>query len=352
MTGSLNCFKKRLNRFRSEFKKGGVEGFVVEDPTDLYYFTGLRLSRGRLLIGPSSATLFVDGRYMENAKKESPISVKELNEKELVNQLKKWGKVTHFGFDTSLTIAAHRELKKGFLKGKKHLKGFDFPTQKIRAIKDKEELLLLKKSADLLWKGFLQIQKKLKVGITECELAREFEFYVKNLGAEALSFEPIIAFGENSALPHHHPGNRKLKKGDVVLVDIGVVLNQYASDMTRVLFFGDVPKRILEIYEVVRKAHKEAIKGCKPGVHVSELDKIARKVMGKEEKYFIHALGHGIGLDVHEYPRIGIKSKNIILEEGMVITIEPGLYLPGIGGIRYEDMLVITKTGCKNLFQE
>lgn len=327
-----------------------VEGFIIENPTDLYYFTGLRFSRGRFLITERSGVLFVDGRYLEMAKKHSPFPVKPLEEKTLEEVLKKTkGKV--FGFDHDLSIRAHKLFKKSFLNANKKLKGFDFPTLRIRAIKDKKELELIKKSSKLLWKGFLHLRKKIKVGISELELSREFEFYVKKMGAEALSFEPIIAFGSNSALPHHHSSHRKLKMNEVVLFDIGVVLNGYASDMTRVIFFGKVSKKIEDLYQTVRKAHQDALKLCKAGVHIAKLDKAARKAMGKDEKHFLHSLGHGIGLDVHEYPRISLNEKKGKLEEGMVITIEPGLYLPNIGGIRYEDMIIITKTGYKNLFR-
>ncbi len=329
-----------------------IDGFIIENPTDITYITGLKLSRGRLLVSKKNAALFVDGRYHEVAKKGSPYPVKKLGKEGLSALLKSWKGVKHFGFDTELSIAAHRAFKTTFTKYKKKLKGFDFPTLKVRAVKDSEELAALKKSADLLWKGFLHMREKLKVGVSEVEISREFEFYVKKQGAEALSFEPIVAFGENSALPHYHSGARKLKRCDVILIDIGVVLNGYASDMTRVVFFGKVPKRIEEIYHIVKKAHLAALQQCKAGAMVSSLDKVARKAMGKEEKYFVHALGHGIGLDVHEYPRISSETHNVELEVGMVITIEPGLYLPGIGGIRYEDMIVITKSGYRNLFKE
>ena len=349
MTRSKTYFKNRLAKFRTHFAKWGVKGFIIENSTDLAYFSGLKLSRGRLLVGLKTATLFVDGRYKEIAQKESPYPVKDFKEKAFKESLAKLKGAKAFGFDTSLTIAAHRELKKAFVK--RSLKGVDRPTLAVRMLKDRSELILLQKSADLLWKGFLHVRKKLKVGMREIELAREFEFYVKKLGAEALSFDPIIAFGENSALPHHYSGQRKLKRGDVVLMDMGVVLNGYASDMTRIVFFGGVPKRIQEIYKVVRKAHQAALEVCKAGVSVVLLDTVARESMGKEEKHFIHALGHGIGLDVHESPLISVKSAKETLHEGMVITIEPGIYLPGIGGIRYEDMVVITKTGYRNLFK-
>ena len=333
MMQSKTYFKKRLARLRTHFASWGVEGFVIENPQDLAYFSGLRLSRGRLLVTLDTATLFVDGRYQEIAKKGSPYPVADLEQNAFKKFLKALGKIKVFGFDTSLSVAAYQELKKGF--GKKTLKGIDRPTFAVRMVKDKNELIAIEQSADLLWQGFQYVRKKLQVGVTECELARAFEFYVKKLGAEALSFDPIIAFGENSAFPHHHSGKRKLKKGDVVLMDMGVVLNGYASDMTRVVFFGAVDKRIQKAYALVKKAQQAALDVCKAGVRVALLDKAARESLGKEAKYFVHSLGHGIGLDVHEPPSISIKSTKEILQEGMVLTIEPGLYLPGVGGVRY-----------------
>jgi Xaa-Pro aminopeptidase len=342
-------FKSRLAKFQSHFSKMGVGGFVIENPKDLAYFTGLMMSKGRLLITPKSATLFVDGRYKEAASKSSPYPVKDYGEKPLQNALSKIKSSKRFGFDTSMSVASHSALKKPF--SKIGLKGVDAPTFLVRSIKDRHEIALLEKSATLLWKGFLHIRKKLKVGISEIELAREFEFFVKKKGAEALSFDPIIAFGKNSALPHHHSSSKKLRENEVVLMDLGVVLNGYASDMTRMVFFGEVPKKMQKAYELVRKAANEALKLCKPNVEVAKLDLAARAAMGKDEKHFIHSLGHGIGLDVHEAPLISKKSKKAVLEEGMVITIEPGIYLPNVGGIRYEDMIVITKTGYKNFFK-
>ncbi|MCB1115398.1 MAG: aminopeptidase P family protein [Chlamydiia bacterium] len=327
-----------------------VDGFVLENPTDLFYFTGLQFSRGRLLITKTKTVLFVDGRYKEAAEKGSPFSVKPLEKKALEETLVAGsGKV--FGFDHGLSVGAYKELKGVFAKKKKTLKGCDHPTLNVRAIKEKHELEKIKKSAALLWKGFLYVKKQLKVGISEIELARKFEFYVKNYGAEALSFEPIVAFGSNSALPHHHSSARKLKKGELVLIDIGVVVEGYASDMTRTLFFGKISKRLEALYKTVVASQEAALKQCKAGVHVAELDRVARKAMGKDVKHFLHSLGHGIGLDVHEYPSISSKEKKATLESGMVVTIEPGLYLSGVGGIRHEDMVIITKTGHINLFK-
>jgi Xaa-Pro aminopeptidase len=351
MTRSQDFFKKRVKDFRKALSSFGVDVFLIENPIDIFYFTGVKLSTGTFYITRRTAILCVDGRYMEMAKKSSPFPVRSIQEKALEKLWKSpsWKELFTIGFDTEISFAEYKRLKAFFSKLKRKLKPCNHPVQKQRAIKDNSELRALKKSAALLWKGFLHIRKNLKVGITESELALLFEWYSRKNGAEALSFKPIIAFGDHSALPHHHSGHRKLKKGDVVLVDIGVVFQGYMSDMTRVIFFGEVPKKMQEFSRLVKQAHKEVLLHLRPGVEVAKLDHIARTVMGKEEKRFLHSLGHGIGLNVHEYPLISKKTKKVKLEAGMVITIEPGLYLPGVGGIRHEDMFVITKTGYQNL---
>nr|NGX51499.1 putative peptidase [Chlamydiota bacterium] len=278
MRRSQETFKRRVKNFRREFPSLGVDAFSIENPTDIFYFTGVKLSRGKFFISPRSATLCVDGRYIESAKKDSPFQVRSIGEealKKLWNS-PSWKVLKVIGFDSALSVAEHKKLKALL---KRAVKACDIPVQKLRAIKDATELLQLKKSAALLWKGFLYLRRNLKVGVTEIELAHRFEFYCKKNGAEALSFKPIIAFGKNSALPHHHSGPTRLKKGDVVLIDIGVVLNAYMSDMTRVLFFGAVPKRIVALLATVKKAHSAVLKACRPGVDVAKLDLIARKAM-------------------------------------------------------------------------
>ena len=347
-----NFLKKRIDRFREAYFSEGMDGFIIEDPTDLLYLTGLKVSRGRLLISRESACLFVDGRYQAVAKKEAYVPVKELNANELSAVLAHLPEASVFGYDTALSMAAYRSLRPLFAKAGKKLKGVDDPTLKLRAIKDSNELGLLKKSADLLWKGFKHVQKTLVTGIRERDLAFEFEQYVKKNGAEGLAFDPIIAFGKNSAFPHHHTGDRALKEGEVVLIDIGVMLGGYASDLTRVLFWGQVSKRIESMFEKVDQAYRAALKECRAGNEAFKLDRAAREAFGEDRKYFVHSLGHGVGLNVHEYPRIAFDSKRVKLEEGMVITIEPGLYIPEVGGIRYEDMVVVTKEGYENFFEK
>lgn len=358
---SKTIFIKRQKTLKEHLSNWGVDCYLCDDPTDIFYLTGMQLSLGRLLVNPRSVTLFVDGRYYEEAKTKAYCAVKKMAEKEVVNLLTSpsWKEARSVGFDTRTSYLRVEKFKKQLqeLKKKRRLKvpyrmkGLSKPIEQLRAIKDATELSLIEKSAELLWNGFLHAKKQLKVGVEEREIALEFEFYCRKLGAEELSFTPIIAFGPGSALPHYHTGKRKLKKGDIVLMDLGVRLNGYASDMTRTFFFGEGAKQLKELFQVVEESKKAALDLCRPGVSLSELDEAARKVMRKArlEKHFLHSLGHGIGLEVHESPNF--RTDDTKLTPGMVITIEPGLYLPGKGGVRLEDMVVITKKGHRNLFR-
>jgi Xaa-Pro aminopeptidase len=347
---SKNIFVKRQQHLQRRLVCLKVDAYLSDHPKDIFYLTGIELSLGRLLIGKNQAVLFVDGRYEEIAKKMGTAVIKKRGDKTLLSLLlsSSWKEVNVIGFDTQTPYASLNQLKKG-LKGFR-LKGLERPIEEMRKIKDQKEIELLKKSASLLWEGFLHAKKGLKVGVEEREVALAFEFYCRKQGAEGVSFPPIVAFGPNSALPHHHSGKRRLKEGDVVLMDLGVQLRGYASDMTRTFFFGQGPSYLQHLYKVVAEAKQEALARCRPGTALSELDRAARQVMkkAKMEKNFLHSLGHGIGLDVHELPNFRLEGES--LEEGMVITIEPGLYLKGKGGVRLEDMIVITKTGHQNLF--
>jgi Xaa-Pro aminopeptidase len=337
-------FSSRAEKVQRLFKGWSVEGCLIENPLDLFYLTGLKMSAGALLISEKKIALFVDGRYIEFAKKASPFTVYPL--KEIASHV---GKIT--AFDSHWTTFDRFERLQKWGTEWKPISG---PLKMIRAIKEKKEIVALEKSAKLLWKGFLYLKKQLKVGVTEKEVAFEFEFFCRKNGAENLSFQPIIAFGKNTAYPHYRAGNAKLKKGDIVLCDLGVVVESYHSDMTRTFFFGKADPRLIVIDSAVREAHAAALKICKPGIRVGDLDAAACKVIQTAgfEKYIAHSLGHGIGLETHEFPRLKLKGEDddVVLKEGMVVTIEPGLYLAGIGGVRHEDTVVITQKGYKNFY--
>lgn len=346
----LNLFLERIKKLQKAVKAEGLDGCLVDDPVDLLYLTGLQLSLGALFVLPRKSCLFVDGRYFEVAKNSSPVPVQPLS---IENKLAFLQGVKLLGFDGDhMSYSNFLQLKK--LKCK--LVSKPELLRDLRLIKDVGEIGKMKRSAEFGYMAYLMLKGLLRPGVTEIELARELEIYCLKNGAEKMSFEPIIAFGKNSALPHHRSGETKLKINDIALFDLGVVLDKYCSDMTRVEFVGKPDPQLKKFYDVNLAAQKAALALCKPGVKLKELDLAARKVMAEAglEKYFVHNLGHGIGLKVHEFPKIhkeGIH-KDVVLEPGMAITIEPGLYLPGKGGVRYEDTIIITPRGYTNLYPE
>lgn len=341
--------KSHLKVFQLELKKKRVAACVIEHPIDLFYLTGMHFSEGSLIVTPTHAKLFVDGRYITAAKKGVQLPV-ALRESEGMAAFLKSKGCKRLIFDTAKTSY----LRYLALKKIVPVKGVNGLLKRCRSEKGREEIARLKKSAVLLWKGFLNIRKSLKVGITEREVAKSFEIFCLEQCGGAVGFEPIIAFGSHSAMPHHHVTDRKLKPNDIVLIDIGVMVDGYHSDMTRVVFFGQPKAKMKRIYEVVHRAQQEALALCRPGVKLKVLDEAVREVFRRERllKYYPHSLGHGVGLEVHEFPRISINGidKEERVKPGMVFTIEPGLYIPNEFGVRYEDTIVITDDGYENFY--
>jgi Xaa-Pro aminopeptidase len=342
-------FLKRMDKVRSHFEEWEVQGALIENPCDLFYLTGLQLSVGTCLITEKKAHLLVDGRYFAAAQKNSPCQVHLTSTEALTSLLKP---LKQLAFDSRFTSCEKWHQLKKIFPGK--LAQVIQPLNEVRAIKEQKELAAMKKSAALAWRGFEETKRQLKVGITEKELALKFEMFCRAHGAEKMAFDPIIAFGKNSAYPHYRPGDVKLKKGDIVLIDIGVVVDKYHSDMTRTVFFGKPDPRLVLIETVVKEAHAAALKLCKPGAKVEDLDLAARRVAEKAglKDLLVHSLGHGIGLETHEFPRLSFQGEDraLRLKAGMCITIEPGLYLPGVGGVRYEDTVVVTEKGYHNFY--
>ncbi|MGK5594485.1 MAG: M24 family metallopeptidase [Parachlamydiaceae bacterium] len=344
-------YQGRIQRLKQRLAHQSLLPALVTNLTDIFYLTGLQLSAGKMVITPQNATLIVDGRYIEKCQADSPIPVLLSDKNALWKCLKSQSllavdseEMTYQSFIDLQREADERAISlkpvKGLFTG-------------LRAIKDRQEIQRLKESALLCVQGFDHVFNLLSEGITEEAVAQELELFWKKQRRTSLSFDPIIAFGASASMPHYRVGKRALKKGDIVLVDIGVELNGYHSDMTRVVFFGDIRDELREIYDVVYTAFQKAVSVCHPGMLIGELDEVARSIV-REAGYgdhFNHSLGHGIGLEVHEYPIIKqtLPSAELPLQAGMVITIEPGIYLPQIGGVRLEDTVLINETGCESL---
>ena len=340
----------RIERLSRWVESQKLDALFIDRPVDLFYLTGLTLSLGRLVIEPDQATLFVDGRYIEIAKREKPCAV-ELNSAEaLIQHLQSKEKI---GLDSAfLTLDLFERLKKQI--PDKDWIFVPSPLNKFRVMKDAQEIECLKKAAALTRAGYHEIVDQLKEGVSEEELAFAFEMFCKKRGASALSFLPIIAFGENSAYPHHRAGKTRLKENQIVLIDVGAVVDEYRGDMTRTLFFGEPDPKLYHFFLAVKRAQSKAVAAVRPGIAFGEIDQIARESLQKEglDHLFTHGLSHGIGLETHEYPSLGIKTgeRDLILEPGMIFTVEPGVYMPGLGGVRIEDTVRVTDKGVENFF--
>lgn len=348
----------RLHQLRLQLSQIPCDALLIESPIHLLYLTGLDLSTGKLLITEADALLVVDGRYFELGTKLSPCPVcrlegfvfKEWLRQNLIHRLAfESDKTTYQAFLNLQTMA--NELQQNHFSVT--LVPIESPVQPLRMIKDLDELHLLRQAAKLGYEGYEFIISQLREGITEQELALELEIFWKRKGAKRLAFDSIIAFGANSSMPHYRAGLTPLEWNMPILIDIGVVWKHYHSDMTRVVFFGEPSHQIKEIYEIVAEAKKRALALCRPGTKIGDLDRAARDYITSHGygETFTHSLGHGLGLEIHEPPTIRSKGlyADYALQPNMVITIEPGIYLPGVGGVRLEDTILITESGYENL---
>jgi Xaa-Pro aminopeptidase len=335
-----------------ELQKGlEFDAAIIENTVDLYYLTGLELSRGALVTTKDDSVLFVDGRYFAKAQKEAPCPVRLLAGNYLFDWLDTRA-VGTLAFDADSTSFTRYDQLKSDTRSIV-LKSISGLLKMQRSIKDLTELDALKKAADVTMSGLKHIEAMLVEGVSEESLAFEFELFVRKAGASKLSFSPIIAFGENSAYPHYRAGSSTLQNGQIVLIDVGAVVDGYAGDLTRVVFFGEGDAQLQEMLSLTKQAQAKAIQAIRPGVTFGELDQAARSVYAEAgvEAQFIHSLGHGIGLETHEFPTIKAlgPDRDAKLEVGMVFSVEPGLYRPGLGGVRWEDVVVVTKNGCEQL---
>lgn len=342
-----------LEKARALASKHGLGGILALCPVDLRYVTGLSMSRGTLLVTPTKASLFIDRRYAFAAVSLSPefevvVSASSAEEKVALQErlLLIKGPV---GFDPSTTTVDQYE---AFFALGQELKSASALFSELRRPKSPEEINAITAACMLCVQGFQFVLHQIREGVTEEQLVQALKGFWFTNGAESLSFDPIIAFGPNSACPHWIPSAFALTKGSTVLIDIGVSVHGYNSDMTRTLFFGRPDPELAACQAVVFQAYRRAEESAKPGVTPFELDAVAREYIASEGygEYFVHGLGHGVGLQVHEPPRISATAPNESpLQVGDVITIEPGIYLPGRGGIRVENTVVIEEGRARSL---
>lgn len=316
------------------------------------YLSGFTGSNAVLLLTGRGVTLFTDPRYELQASGEVDCPVKIVRGSlwpEVAKTVRR-RKVATLALEAEHLAQAEFVRIAAVLGDSVNLADVSGLAERLRSVKDPTEIEAIRRSMDVCGKAYLQTLKKTKVGMTENAIAAELEYRMRRLGAEKPSFETIVASGERSALPHAQPTGARLEANRLLLVDMGACLNGYASDMTRVVHMGRASKATRRLYDAVLEAHLAALDLVRPGVTCSEVDGAARKTLKRlgYAQYFQHSTGHGLGLEIHEAPRIGRKIEDII-EQNMVITIEPGAYIPGAGGVRIEDTVLVTERGAESL---
>jgi Xaa-Pro aminopeptidase len=337
----------RLRKLRELIIEKGLDGLLISQPDNLRYLSGFTGS-GWLLISGRDAILALDFLYVEQAKQESPdfeiIQIKqELHSwlPGLVSDLG-WHKL---GFEANLISYDGYRMLDEAIRAKQvniDLVPATGAVERLRSVKEPEELTLVTKAAELADAVFEQAKGIIRPGMTEKEAAWEIEKDLRQNGSEEVPFEIIVASGPNSALPHARPTEKSICPSEPVLIDMGARIDGYCSDLSRTMFLGGANKVFQRIYSVVLQAQAAAIEGAKSRIAASQVDQLARSVI-EQAGYgdaFGHGLGHGVGLAVHEFPRLGLSSSDL-LADGMVFTIEPGIYLAGQGGVRIEDMVVL-----------
>ena len=345
--------KKRLKIFKNKIEKENkeIEGFLVTNLKNLYYLTGFD-GEGFALITNRNNYLLTDSRYTEQAEKESSnfniitddpkkknarvLAMKKIIEKNKIN------KIAFESIDLNYA---------DFIKYSESFQSVEFlPTknivEQIRMVKDKEEIIKMKKAAQITTESLKEVFEIIEPGVRELEIASELAYTMRKKGAQKEAFETIVVSGERSSLPHGKPSEKKINQGELIIIDVGANYHSYNSDITRTIIIGRENKKQKKIFSIVSDAQKASLEFLKPGVKCKEVDFVARDIIAKKGygKYFGHGLGHGVGLDIHEIPRVSSNDDTILLP-GMVVTIEPGIYLPEVGGVRIEDSVLITEEG-------
>jgi Xaa-Pro aminopeptidase len=354
-----SAFRKRVTFLRQCLVERNLDTAWIIQPENRRYLSGFRAedsqfteSSGSLLINQNRCVLLTDSRYTLEAEKESVgFEIRTLKQDlvESLPELIKEIKAEKLGFEKDyVTFGLHQKLTEGLgrLSPPVALGPLNGLVEKMRETKDRYEIKSIEASADLMSEILDTVIAGLKPGLTENEVAWQIEALAREAGAESLAFPSIVASGPNGALPHAVPTNRKLRMREPIILDVGVRLDTYRSDMTRTVFLGNPTPEFKRIYRVVREAQLAALKAVRPDVDSNHPDEIARQIIGNAGygEYFGHALGHGVGLATHEQPRLAPR-KPVKLKKGMVVTVEPGIYIPGKGGVRLEEMVVIESDG-------
>ena len=341
----------RIEKLRQGMHAQVMDAFFVTSSENLRYLTGFTGTAGYALITLDHAYFITDFRYVEQAQEQTEgfqIIQQQGPAADAIVKLIEQDQLSVVGFeDDFVTYAEYSVFEENFDAELAPASGM---IEFLREQKDEAEVALIQKACEIADAGFEYILKTIRPGMTEIEVANQLDFYMRSLGASGVSFDTIVASGYRSALPHGVASEKKIAQGDLITLDFGCVYQGYVSDITRTFAIGDPGEGLKEIYQIVLHAQEAVIKACKPGVSGSQLDQVARQIIteagfGKE---FGHSTGHGIGLAIHEGPNLAA-SNDRLLKVGNVVTDEPGIYVPGLGGVRIEDDLLVIPDGNRRL---
>ncbi len=344
--------KHRLSKAQSILTSLGFDGYLITFLPHIRYLTGFSGSNALLYCTQGRWYFFTDGRYQAQSKAEvkgcKVIITRRgsIEELQIRNLLKG---VRTLGIDErSISLATFRMIKKSF--PKLRFRPANTVIEDLAVIKSKSEIEKIRHAVEISDQVFAEILPLINAGIRECDVAAEIVYRVRTHGAESESFEPIVASGFRGAFPHAHASKKKIRRGEFVIVDFGSRYGGYHSDLTRTIHVGKPSSRYKKLYQAVSDAHDRAIEKARAGIPAKEIDRAARKSLENDglARYFIHPVGHGIGMQIHEAPMLS-SNNSYLLSEGNVVTIEPGVYIPGLGGVRIEDDIVIQKNGCRVL---
>lgn len=342
---------ERVERLRKLVHLQPNEAIFVHKPSNMYYLSGFT-GEGLLVITSDAAVIVTDFRYVEQAQRQSPaFALKEIGKGKghielAAEAAEKAGQV--YLEQDYVTVELYNKISEAM--PDKTMRDLARAPEKLRVVKDAGEIAAHRKACDISCRAFDYICTVIAPGMTEKDIRLKLEFKMLELGAEGLAFDTIVASGENGSLPHAVPGERKIQKGDMITMDFGAKFGGYCADMTRTVSVGEPSAKMREIYELVLAAHLAGEKALAPGKTGGEIDDISRGMIERAGygDFFGHGLGHGVGIDVHEDPRLARKYADV-LTPGHIVTVEPGIYLPGVGGVRIEDTCVITETGYESL---
>jgi Xaa-Pro aminopeptidase len=337
----------KIEKLRKKLTDLGLDAVLITSKFNRRYISGFTGSSGFVLVTQNDAKIITDFRYVEQAENQcrefEVVEHKATIHEELANQIKTLN-INQLGFEKDHVTYSNFEILKSHLKC--NLVPISGVMEEIRLIKSPDEIKIVKEATSIADQAFSHILNYIKPGLSEIEVSNELEFFMRRKGATSSSFDIIVASGIRSSLPHGVATNKIIESGDFITLDFGAYFNGYVSDITRTIAVGTPNEKLVEIYNIVLEAQIKGVKGIKSGITGKEADALTRDYISQKGygEYFGHSTGHGIGLEVHEGPNLSFRS-DTILEPGMIVTVEPGIYIPDLGGVRIEDDVLVTADG-------